>query len=288
MSTTTKDTTRSPRWIPITLALSSLASLMGSMVLLGQGALISLTLFIILFPITLINLLVRWWPRHRCERMRNERRWKRRLNFTAAGVLVAAGINLFAGVNFFGTPLGTTLLVAGTLLLPPAIIMAILSFSLGRSDVTQTVLAEDEHLVFQADTHWAIFLPPIQLVTLCLLLVLGPFGLGGEVIAAIIYLAVLPGMMARALAIFLNTEVSITDRRMITVTGTVLRRTRVMELGEIKAAGIYRSWLGRLLGYGKVGIICHGGQSLKLPGIADPESLRDMLDPSGRVVTSSF
>ncbi|SEP98754.1 PH domain-containing protein [Ectothiorhodospira magna] len=288
MSTTQKDTTPPPRWIPITLALTSLASLLGSMILLGQGALISLTLFIILFPVTLINLLVRWWPRHRCERMRNEKRWKRRLNFTAAGVMVAAAINLFAGVNFFGTPLGTTLLVAGTLLLPPAVIMAILSFSLGRADVTRTVLAEDEHLVFQADTHWAIFLPPIQLITLCLLLLMGPFGLGGEVIAAIIYLAVLPGMMARALAIFLNTEVSITDQRMITVTGTLLRRTRVMTLGEIKAAGIYRTFLGRLLGYGKVGIICHNGQSLKLPGIADPETLRDMLDPSGQKVSSSF
>ncbi|MCG5493895.1 MULTISPECIES: PH domain-containing protein [Ectothiorhodospira] len=268
------------RWLPHVLFWCTLLSLMGSLVFLGRAALFSLSLFIVLFPITLIVMLVRWWPSRPCQSLPNSRRWKRRLNFVSAGVLVAAAINVFAGLNFFGTPLGTTLLVAGTLLLPAAMVAALVSFSLSRDEVTEDLLEPDEDILFRADTHWAIFLPPIQLLTLCILLVLGPFGLGGEVVAAVVYVVIVPGVMARALAIFLNTEVSVTDRRLITVTGTLFRRKRTLELDHIRAAGLSQGRLGRLLGYGKVGIIGRDGGSIKLPGIADPMSLRDMLDPT--------
>lgn len=271
------------RWLPHILFWSTLLSLMGSLVFLGRAALFSLTLFIVLFPVTLIVMLVRWWPSRPCQSLPNSRRWKRRLNFTSAGVLVAAAINVFSGLNFFGTPLGTTLLVAGTLLLPAAMVAALVSFSLSREEVTEDLLEPDEDILFRADTHWAIFLPPIQLLTLCILLLLGPFGLGGEVIAAVVYVVIVPGVMARALAIFLNTEVSVTDRRLITVTGTLLRRKHIVDLENIKAAGVSRGRLGRLLDYGKVGIIDRDGNSIKLPGIADPSSLQAMLDPTHSV-----
>ncbi|WP_177217628.1 PH domain-containing protein [Ectothiorhodospira mobilis] len=267
------------RWIPLTLAGTTILTLVGALALPGQSALVSLVLFIFLFPCTLMVLLVRWWPRRHCRTLEGGARWRRRLYFAAAAFLLAAVVNLLGGMRFFGTAVGTTLLTAGTLLLPPAMVLTLLAFSLSRDDPTEELLEPGEVIRFHAETHWGVFLPSILLTTLALVLALGPFGLGGLSLAAMIYLLLLPGLLARALTTFINTEVTVTDRHLITVTGTLWRRRHIIPLKEIQAAGVSWGWLGRLLRYGKVGVICHDETSLKLSGLADPMKVQDLLDP---------
>ncbi|MCG5534933.1 PH domain-containing protein [Ectothiorhodospira mobilis] len=267
------------RWIPLTLAGTTILTLVGALALPGQSALVSLVLFIFLFPCTLMVLLVRWWPRRHCRTLEGAARWRRRLYFAAAAFLLAAVVNLLGGMRFFGTAVGTTLLTAGTLLVPPAMALTLLAFSLSRDDPTEELLEPGEVIRFHAETHWGVFLPSILLTTLALVLALGPFGLGGLSLAAMIYLLLLPGLLARALTTFINTEVTVTDRHLITVTGTLWRRRHIIPLKEIQAAGVSWGWLGRLLRYGKVGVICHDETSLKLSGLADPMKVQDLLDP---------
>lgn len=267
------------RWIPLTLAGTTILTLVGALALPGQSALVSLVLFIFLFPCTLMVLLVRWWPRRHCRTLEGAARWRRRLYFAAAAFLLAAVVNLLGGMRFFGTAVGTTLLTAGTLLVPPAMALTLLAFSLSRDDPTEELLEPGEVIRFHAETHWGVFLPSILLTTLALVLALGPFGLGGLSLAAMIYLLLLPGLLARALTTFINTEVTVTDRHLITVTGTLWRRRHIIPLKEIQAAGVSRGWLGRLLRYGKVGVICHDESSLKIHGLADPMKVQDLLDP---------
>ncbi|MFP4245208.1 MAG: PH domain-containing protein [Ectothiorhodospira sp.] len=270
---------KSHRWFPLTLVAGTLLTLVGALALPGQSALLSLVLFILLFPSTLMTLLIRWWPKRRCKTLPGSARWRRRLYFASSAFLLAAGANLLGGMNFFGTTVGTTLLTAGTLLVPPALVLTLLAFSLSRDDPTDELLEPGEVIRFHAETHWGVFLPSILLTTLALVLALGPFGLGGLSVAAMIYLLLLPHLMARALATFINTEVTVTDRRLITVTGTLWRRRHLIPLNEIKAAGVSQGWMGRLFGYGKVGVICHDENSLKIHGLADPTKVQDLLDP---------
>lgn len=270
---------RPRRWIPLTLAGATLLALAGALTLPGQSALLSLVLFIVLFPVTLMVLLVRWWPRRHCRTLEGAARWRRRLYLAATAFLLAAAANLLGGTRFFGTTVGTTLLTAGTLLVPPAMVLTLLAFSLSRDDPTEELLEPGEVIRFHAETHWGVFLPSILMTTLALILALGPFGLGGLSVAAMIYLLLLPGLLARALTTFINTEVTVTDRHLITVTGTLWRHRHVIPLREIQAAGVSWGWLGRLLRYGKVGLICHDETSLKLSGLADPMKVQDLLDP---------
>lgn len=273
------------RWLIIFLAVASVTTLVGSFPFWGERSFIFLLLFVVFFPTTVVASLMRWWPINQAQGVRDGINWRRKLNLTAAGIAFSSVICLLLGIAWFGTAPGTMLMVAGTLLLPPFVILFLLAYSLrDRERLAETLLEEDEPMLYQAEVHWGVFIPTIAVLTLSLVLVIAPlgsFGLGmgtvGYSIAIFLYLIILPGTAARSLSVFFNTELEVTENHLIAATGLLIRTTRVFERDEIDAVGVQQGWLGSLLEFGKVTVICNDGHSFKVPGIVDPEGLRQMI-----------
>lgn len=268
------------KWLTLALAAGALVALIGSLALRGERALSSLLAFVVLFPGALISALMRWWPSRPAEgggggHGGRSRRW---LNLSALGLLLAALLCLVIGVTWFGKTLGTLLLVAGALLLPPATILGLLAYSLyGRERLAETALESGERIVYQAEVHWGVFLPPVLVLTASALLALGPFGTIGTVAATALYLILLPGMAAHTLSVFLNTELELSQHQLVAATGLLVQSTRVLPRRSIQAVGVSQGWLGWLLGYGRVSFIFKDGSSFKVPGIVDPEGFRQIV-----------
>lgn len=266
------------RWLTYALAIGAAIALIGTFLVWGEGAFGFLLAFVVLFPAALISALMRWWPTHAAEGVRSGLDWRRRLNITALGLAIASILCLVIGVAWFGTAPGTMLLVAGLMLLPPAVILVLLAISTrDRNRLAETMLEPYEEIVYQADIHWGVFLPTILVLTVTLLLAVGPFGTVGYVIATVLYLIVLPGTAAYALSTFLNTELELTPQKLIVGTGLVVRTTRVLERDRIQAVGVYQGWTGRVLGYGRLSFVCKDGSGFKVPGVVDPEGVRQII-----------
>ncbi|ABM61946.1 PH domain-containing protein [Halorhodospira halophila] len=271
-------TSRLGRWVNIALAIGALVSLIGTFIVWGEGAFGFLLAFVVLFPAALVSALMRWWPRHSAQGVRDGLGWRRRLYITAAGIAFASLTCLLIGVGWFGTAPGTMLLVAGTMLLPPAVILGLLAFSLrDRERLAESALGPDEPIVYQAEVHWGVFIPSILVITATLVLFIAPLGTVGHVLATILYLIVLPATAAHALTVFLNTELELTPNKLVASTGLIVRTSRVFDREHIQAVGVNYGWLGRILGYGRVGVICKDGTSFKVPGVVDPDGLRHIV-----------
>jgi len=266
------------RWLNIALAIGALVALIGTFIVWGEGAFGFLLAFVVLFPAALIAALMRWWPRHSAEGVRDGLGWRRRLYISAGGIAFASLLCLTIGVAWFGTAPGTMLLVAGTMLLPPAVIMGLLAFSLrDRERLADTVRDPNEPIVYQAEVHWGVFLPTILVLTATLILALAPLGTVGYVVATILYLIVLPGTAAHSLSVFFNTELELTPSKLIAGTGLIVRTSRVFEREHIQAVGVYYGWLGRILGFGRLSVVCKDGTNFKVPGIIDPDGFRHIV-----------
>ncbi|MBK1726735.1 PH domain-containing protein [Halorhodospira neutriphila] len=264
------------KWLTLALAVGALVALIGSLALRGEQALSFLLAFVVLFPAALISAFLRWWPSRLAEGgSSGGKRW---LNLSALGLLLAALLCLIAGVTWFGKALGTLLLVAGALLLPPATILGLLAYSLhDRERLAETALEPGERIVYQAEVHWGVFLPPILVLTASVLLAVGPFGIIGTVVATALYLILLPGMAAHALSVFLNTELELSQHQLVAATGLLVQSTRVLPRRSIQAVGVNQGWLGWLLGYGRISFIFKDGSSFKVPGVVDPEGFRQIV-----------
>lgn len=266
------------KWLTIALAVGALVALVGSLALRGERALSFLLAFVVLFPAALISAFLRWWPSRLAEGGSSGGRAKRWLNLSALGLLLATLACLIVGVAWFGKELGTLLLVAGALLLPPATILGLLAYSLyDRERLAETALEPGERIVYQAEVHWGVFLPPILVLTASVLLAVGPFGIIGTVVATALYLILLPGMAAYALSVFLNTELELSQHQLVAATGLLVQSTHVLPRRSIQAVGVNQGWLGWLLGYGRVSFILKDGSSFKIPGVVDPEGFRQIV-----------
>lgn len=266
------------RWVTLGLSVAALIALIGTFILWGEGAFGFLLAFVVLFPAALISALMRWLPRHAAEGVSGSQTWRRRLNVSAIGLALASLTCLIIGVAWFGTAPGTMLLVAGMMLLPPAVILGLLALSMrDRERLSESKLEPGEEIVYQGEVHWGIFMPTILVLTATLLLVIAPLHTTGYVLATILYLIVLPGTAAYALSVFFNTELELTQRKLLVSTGLIVRTNRVLDRDHIKAVGVHQGWLGKVLGFGRMSFVCHDGSGFKVPGIVDPEGLRQII-----------
>ncbi|MFP4183558.1 MAG: PH domain-containing protein [Halorhodospira sp.] len=266
------------RWLTVALWIGAIIALIGTLIIWGEGAFGFLLAFVVLFPAALISALMRWWPRRSAEGVRYGLDWRRRLYISAGGLAFAALACLLIGVVWFGSAPGTVLLVAGTMLLPPAVMLGLLAFSLReRERLADSMLDPGEPIVYQAEIHWGVFVPSILVLTATLLLILAPLGAIGYVLATILYLFVLPAMGAHALTIFLNTELELTPHKLIAASGLIARTARVLKRNHIQAVGVHQGWFGKLLGFGRVSFVCRDGTGFKVRGVVDPEGVRQMI-----------
>ncbi len=274
------------------LLLAAALALTLSIVLSGEHAFIALLAFTLLLPATVISLLVRWRPSRIARRSSQDSRlgWRRFFYFVSAGVVATTLICLILGVGAFGTAAGIVLLTAGLLLLPPTIILTLLALSMGarirlggtafdpKKQLGKEYPDPDERVLYQAEVHWAVFVPAILVLALSVFFTLAPFGTFGQVVAIMLYVIVFPGVAAYAMGLFFDTQLWITPGHLIAETGLVAVHSRVVPRHVIQALGVYYSWLGRLFGYGWVVVILDDGSCFFVPGIVDPEGVRGFLD----------
>ena len=74
-----------------------------------------------------------------------------------------------------------------------------------------------------------------------------------------------------------DTEIGVTNQRLIYKRGLVARATKEVELRCIEVVDLEQSLLGRLLDYGRVGVHGTGVADIVLPSMADPLGLRRAL-----------
>ncbi len=267
------------RLTPVALATGTLIALLGALIVRGEASLAFLAVFVVLLPATLAATLIRWWPRGR-EPGESAAgfNWRRKLLLSGGGLLLAAVLTLLLGVAWSGGRLGNMLLVAGVLLLPPAALVAMVGWLVGRDSRLAEELTGDTDIRYRAREHWGVFVAPISVLTLAALLALGPFGAIGYSAAGVLYLLALPGLAMRALGAYLNTELAVTDTEVVVVQGLVRRRVLRMPLDTIDACGVAYGTLGRWLGWGRVDLVGADGRSISVRGVADPDALRRALD----------
>ena len=120
------------------------------------------------------------------------------------------------------------------------------------------VLQPGETVRYQGSTHWMLYLPAILLAAtgiIVLVITWGapqPYGL----LVAIACLVVGFVLAVRAWWIRWNTEIAVTDRRVIYVRGFFARKSIEVHMNQIESVDVDQTILGRLFNYGDVTI--HG------------------------------
>jgi uncharacterized membrane protein YdbT with pleckstrin-like domain len=110
-------------------------------------------------------------------------------------------------------------------------------------------LIKDEVLVYETKYHWIIYFNLLTLLT-------------GGLYA--LYLIVKQN----------NSEFGITNKRLIIKTGIISRNTLELNLSKIESVNVNQSILGRMLGYGTLGVIGTGGTKEIFAKINNPIQFR--------------
>jgi hypothetical protein len=266
------------RWLPAILAALTVIALLGALLWRGESSLAFVAAFVILLPLTIASALMRWWPggedaRAACK----AERLRRRLMMLGAGLLIAAVITLIMGVAWSGSRLGTTLLIAGILLLPPAVVLTLMVMLSKRAAELRDYLKPDERLLHETHARWGVFFVPLALMMLTALLALGPFGVVGLGAAATLYLIVLPGTTIMAVGSYINAEAILTNRRLLLAWGLLWQKTEFLDRTGITATGIKKSWIGRILGHGKLSVVKSDGSSIIVTGLKHPRKIVELM-----------
>jgi uncharacterized membrane protein YdbT with pleckstrin-like domain len=107
-------------------------------------------------------------------------------------------------------------------------------------------LIRDEHVEYETDYHWIIFISLGAVFTLFLKPIIDKW----------------------------TSEFAITNKRVIIKTGLISRKTIEMNLQKIESVNVDQSILGRLLGYGDLHIVGTGGTRETFRKIKKPITFR--------------
>ena len=107
-------------------------------------------------------------------------------------------------------------------------------------------LIKDEVVVYETTYHWVIFFSLKSFLTLFI-----------------------APMLQRW-----SDEFVVTNKRVIVKTGLISRKTLEMNLNKIETVNVDQSIIGRMLGYGTIGIVGTGGTHETFPYIAHPIEFR--------------
>jgi uncharacterized membrane protein YdbT with pleckstrin-like domain len=144
------------------------------------------------------------------------------------------------------------------------------------------ILQPDEKVLVIGKKHWIIYLPGIGVLVLAIIIEL----LGNLLphMAFILQIAALIVALAAIVLLFRewfdqwNTEIVVTNRRVVYKRGFISRFTREMNMEKIESVAVDQTLLGRLLGYGTVDIRGTGAGLEQLRGIASPLALRNAIN----------
>lgn len=109
-------------------------------------------------------------------------------------------------------------------------------------------LINGEYLVFETNYHWILYFNHLFL--------------------SIITLGIYPYLISKF------SEFGITNKRLIIKTGVLSRKTLELNLSKIESVNVNQSILGRILGYGSIGVIGTGGTKEYFVSIKNPLEFR--------------
>jgi uncharacterized membrane protein YdbT with pleckstrin-like domain len=109
-------------------------------------------------------------------------------------------------------------------------------------------LIKDEYIVYETNYHWILYF--------------------NHLISSIITLGIYPYLVSKF------SEFGITNKRLIIKTGILSRRTLELNLSKIESVNVNQSILGRILGYGSIGVIGTGGTKEYFVSIKNPLEFR--------------
>jgi uncharacterized membrane protein YdbT with pleckstrin-like domain len=146
---------------------------------------------------------------------------------------------------------------------------------------TQSVLQPGERIILMGRLHWITYWPSMLIVVLglALLFVLLWFGAHGATIGWTIFaLAVLFTVMF-SYASFTRwiTEFAITDRRVISKRGFIMRNTAEMNMDKVESVKVDQSVLGRMLDFGTVTVVGTGQGLVPIKDVASPIAFRNAI-----------
>lgn len=123
----------------------------------------------------------------------------------------------------------------------------------------EKVLQPGETIAYRARLHWIVYLGGIVLVIAAVILALLAVALPGRdavrlglMLAALIALFLGLFQMLRAWFVVANTEIIVTNRRLIYKTGFISRDTVEMNLDKVESVLVEQTLLGRMLNFGRV------------------------------------
>lgn len=123
----------------------------------------------------------------------------------------------------------------------------------------EKVLQPGETIAYRARLHWIAYLGGIVLVLAAVILALLAVALpGGDAVRLGLMLAALIALflglfqMLRAWFVVANTEIIVTNRRLIYKTGFIARDTVEMNLDKVESVLVEQTLLGRMLDFGRV------------------------------------
>jgi uncharacterized membrane protein YdbT with pleckstrin-like domain len=144
------------------------------------------------------------------------------------------------------------------------------------------ILQPDEQVLVIGKKHWIIYLPGIAVLILAILIeilgnIMPHLAFILQIVALIVALAALVLLFREWFDQF-NTEIVVTNKRVVYKRGFISRFTREMNMEKIESVAVDQTLLGRILSYGTVDIRGTGAGIEQLRGIASPLALRNAIN----------
>ena len=143
----------------------------------------------------------------------------------------------------------------------------------------ERVLQPGETIAYRARLHWVIYLAGLVFVIIAIAAAGGTVALKNEtlrialIVVAALALALGLYQMIGAWLRQVNTEITVTTRRIIYKTGFISRNTVEMNLDKVESVLVQQSLVGRMLGFGTVIVRGVGAGLEPVPLISHPLQL---------------
>jgi len=138
----------------------------------------------------------------------------------------------------------------------------------------ESSLVSGETIVAEATTHWGIYVTP-GIVTLLGVLVMSETSL--LLLAGVIWLA-FRYFVAK------NTELALTNKRVIAKSGIIRRNFIDVSLSKVEGVVFHQGIIARMLGYGSISVRGTGTGQVPIPFIDKPEEFKQEV---GRILHAS-
>lgn len=135
-------------------------------------------------------------------------------------------------------------------------------------------LIPGETLLYQTGRHWIVLVVPLVLGVFFGLAGLGLIFSSGGAPGAFLLLIVGGAFIGFAFLTRKSVEMGVTNKRVITKSGILSRRTLELLLTKVESIGVEEGILGRMLGYGTVIVRGTGGTPEPFKNIANPLEFR--------------